>query len=419
MISILGINTNFEDANLKNFTEISIDSKISFLDYDFVIIDTDNICQTNNIGELLKTFDVIKKQIDILLKHSKNIFVLLGNNDIYKGHVLNFLPIFPPSLTYLEGKKMTFCGTNHYNFIWETIKDTTHYLAYFENEFGTPLIKTHNMEKLIATFVEVTNGKIFFLPRPYEAYDHDTFVDWQKATNRFFETIIELDKASKKATLEYSLPSWTEKFLLPNENKEKTKLIKLEKDYTEIQNNIEKQKQIIENFNHYKLLLTATGPQLEEIAINVLSELSLKFTKSERNRADIIATYDNIPIVFEIKGLTKSAGEKDSAQLEKWASEYLGQYNKQAKAILLINGFKDLPLDKRTEPVFPHQMLKYATSREHCLITTTQLLCLYIDIKNNKKDKKIIIEDLLKTVGLYTKYTNYKEYIQSEETISK
>ena len=82
------------------------------------------------------------------------------------------------------------------------------------------------------------------------------------------------------------------------------------------------------------------------------------------------------------------------------------------KPILVVNGFCETPLDKRKEEVFPHQMLKYCQSRGHVLVTTVQLLCMYIDIKQHPERTKEIIEELLNCVSIYNKYTDYGEFIK-------
>ena len=80
-------------------------------------------------------------------------------------------------------------------------------------------------------------------------------------------------------------------------------------------------------------------------------------------------------------------------------------------ALLIVNGYNTLPLDQRTEEVFPDQMLKYSTSREQTLITTTQLLCLFVEIQEHPDCKEERIQELLSTTGRYNRYTDYSEFI--------
>jgi hypothetical protein len=79
---------------------------------------------------------------------------------------------------------------------------------------------------------------------------------------------------------------------------------------------------------------------------------------------------------IEVKGRdTGSAGEKHAAQLEKWVMGHFEKTGEHAKGLLVVNGFKDVELLARTEPVFPAQMIPFSTSRGHALISGVQLLC--------------------------------------------
>lgn len=174
---------------------------------------------------------------------------------------------------------------------------------------------------------------------------------------------------------------------------------------------IEAEQKAIDNITNYKRLLTETGEPLENIVKQVLSELGFELCMAEEKRSDVIAKYNNIDIVAEIKGVGKSAAEKHAAQLEKWASQFLIDHGHQPRALLIVNGYNTLPLDQRTEEVFPDQMLKYSTSREQTLITTTQLLCLFVEIQEHPDCKEERIQELLSTIGRYNRYTDYSEFI--------
>jgi hypothetical protein len=90
---------------------------------------------------------------------------------------------------------------------------------------------------------------------------------------------------------------------------------------------------------------------------------------------------------LEIKGLSKSAREKDAAQLEKWVSEYTVAHDRVPKGILLVNAWRERPIDRRDQPAFPAQMVPYATNRNHCLCTTSQLLsALTLSTTRSKRD---------------------------------
>ena len=165
-----------------------------------------------------------------------------------------------------------------------------------------------------------------------------------------------------------------------------------------------------------KLLLTTSGSLLEEITKQVLSELGFSILDSERGRSDIVAQYGDINIVAEIKGVTKSAAEKHAAQLEKWVSQYIEETEVTPKALLIVNGFSETPIKNRKEEVFPSQMLKYCEARGHTLITTTQLLCLFIEVKQNPECKQERLNELLSCIGKYKRYQDIENYLISYDS---
>ena len=159
-------------------------------------------------------------------------------------------------------------------------------------------------------------------------------------------------------------------------------------------------------------MITSSGSILEEIVKTVLVEIGFSLQKAEIGRSDLIASYGDFNIVAEIKGVTKSAAEKHAAQLEKWVSEYYEENNQMPKALLIENAFCETPLSERKEEVFPDQMLKYCEARGHALITTTQLLCMYIEIKKDPSCAQERITELLSCVGKYPRYLDYENFLE-------
>ena len=158
---------------------------------------------------------------------------------------------------------------------------------------------------------------------------------------------------------------------------------------------------------------------MEEVVQETLQEIGFTLSEAEVGRSDIIASYNGTDIVAEIKGVSKSAAEKHAAQLEKWVAQFIEEKEHAPKPLLIVNGYSDTPLVERVEDVFPNQMLKYCAARGHALITTTQLLCLYIEIKKNPTCAEERITELLSCVGKYQRYLDYNNYIklvQNEET---
>ena len=208
------------------------------------------------------------------------------------------------------------------------------------------------------------------------------------------------------------MPLWTEDIKILNEEAEELKLEQEIKKLDVIKTKIKKRKELIDKIKQKKKLIAASGTPLEEIVKETLQEIGFKLCDTEIGRSDVIATYNDIDIVVEIKGVSKSAAEKHGAQLEKWVSQFFEENERSPKPILIVNGFCDTPLTERTEDVFPDQMLKYCQARSHALITTTQLLCLYIEIKTNPTCATERINELLSCVGKYQRYLDPENYLK-------
>ena len=450
---ILGINTEFESLKFSGFNEVPFSSTTALFGYNAVIIDTLSISNnykrdykatyqnkamlsTDASCAIVEDYSRIKEQLIELLKEGKNIFVLLGNNEscvIYTGekqysgtgknarctnivrdfNTYSFLPI-DVSITHVYGEDIEACGNPLYKDFFNKVNETFQYEAYFNKPVGTPLMKAKGSSKIISSVVEYENGKIIFLPHPYYEDDYTENKYWMENGKKYLEGIFELNERLCKSNDDYILPEWANNFLILNEADEQKVLENYIEQRKVLEEKITIQKTKICELLKYKNLITSSGKVLENIVKQVLTELGFSLSETEPGRSDVIAKYGRNDIVIEIKGVTKSAAEKHAAQLEKWVALFIEENEKTPKPLLIVNGYCDLPVTERTEDVFPKQMLKYCKARAHALISTTQLLCLFIEIKNNPECKKERIKELLNTEGIYNRYTNIGEYLKNK-----
>lgn len=208
------------------------------------------------------------------------------------------------------------------------------------------------------------------------------------------------------------MPGWANDIHILDEKAKLKSLNTIQNKIAKLQQELENENAAIKELQRYKLLLTSSGSELEEIVKQVLAELGFTILEAEKGRSDIIAKYGENAIVAEVKGVTKSAAEKHAAQLEKWVAQYVEENEVLPKGILIVNGYCDTPLSERIEEVFPEQMLKYCVARGHALLTSTQLLCLYIEICTNPACKDERITELLSCVGRYERYRETKDYLK-------
>jgi hypothetical protein len=169
----------------------------------------------------------------------------------------------------------------------------------------------------------------------------------------------------------------------------------------------------LQKLQRRKILITGAGKALETIVEEAFKALGFEVEPGAVGRSDRVVRHTDLGIaILEIKGKSKSAAERDCAQLEKWISEHHIAHNDKAKPILVVNAWRELAVDKRVEAAFPHQMLEFATARGHCLITGSQLLCAWLHVEKEPAIAAAIRRELFDTVGCFGGYADSSSWIQ-------
>ena len=438
---VLGINTNLWRKSATWLDEFDFDSSVSFSDYDAVIIDTGNILINYEEADsspyldkvLLSVYDShrivedykrLKKQITEFLKHGKLVFVIVDKNEscyicrssseYYAKDSFDtnsFLPCHI-DIQYLYGEKYEKCCNGAYKEFFDNTGDLISYSAQFMIKNAIPLLKVPNSDRMISAEVQYENGKLILLPCIIDDPNDEAI---ERSRENYLSELSNLINRLYSSDAKLVLPEWTYSFQILDEKKQQEKLNSDLNKLEILKIKVAKEQTKLEVVQSYKALLSETGSALESISTKVLSNLGFKILETEPGRSDIIAKYKEQYVVIEVKGVTKTAAEKHAAQLEKWVAEFIDKNGFQPKPLLIVNAFKDTPIFERTEDAFPKQMLKYSRAREHALVSTTQLLCLYIDIKTNPDKKESLIKELLSTIGVYNRYTNISDYLQPIE----
>ncbi len=252
----------------------------------------------------------------------------------------------------------------------------------------------------VALNIPVENGNIVILPKielHYKDEDDDEY-----RFQRLFAALERLNselKEQKASVSAISLPDWVRGYHIGNEKKDILALHDLISEADELRQRIEKQQAKMEQYNQLKILLFGSGRNLEEMVERIFKSFGYEILESVANRDDVIIKYREQIGVIEVKGVNGSSGEKQAAQLEKWVAEYTIDHDIVPKGILIVNAFRDKSLDERKEKTFPQQMLKYSKGREQCLLSTTQLLDIYLSFTEGKLTSDQVHEMLFSTIG--------------------
>lgn len=333
-------------------------------------------------------------------------------NIVREFNAYSFLPI-KLNVTEVVGERIDICCSSPYRDFFTNTRTCYYYASYFSvAENSTILGKIKGTDKVVAAVIPYGSGKIVLLPQIYEEEEYKTEDVWKENGKKYLDSLFELNRRLKITDEEMDLPGWAQNIYILDEKVKLKKQNTIENKIAKLEKELDKERIAVQEVQKYKLLLTSSGTTLEEIVKQVLDELGFTILEAEKGRSDIIAKYGEVAIVAEIKGVTKSAAEKHAAQLEKWVAQYIEENEVSPKGMLIVNGFCDMPLNERLEDVFPQQMLKYCVSRGHVLLTSTQLLCLYIEVCKNPICKEERITELLSCVGKYERYREIKDYLK-------
>lgn len=435
---IVGINTHFLFNTTKKFPSFcqkGFDKNISLYDYDTVLINSKisfqgrsaerrsyqtGLCLSDEtLFQLSTIFDSFRTQLTELLQQGKNIYVIMNQTETYyhldyqhERYDFDIMSYLPVKVEYeiLSGQEFHIENREPYNSFFTSIKQYISYENIIKCDFLEKLITIKGTNKCIGGVCNIYNGKIIFIPdfsrRTAEMLIFENEKVRPETDNRdevFLDAVFKLEEKLTE-NIEEKLPYWAESFLILNEDDIKENISNTEQKLEKLQGELESQKNELKSIQEYKYLLTSSGKTLESIVKRVLQEIGFTLFETEENRTDVIAKYKDRDVVFEIKGVKHSAAEKNAAQLEKWVSEFISVNNKIPKAVLIVNGYYEVPITERNEPIFPNQMLNFSKGREHCLLSTYQLLKLFIEIKQHPEKSEHLINELLNTVGVYEKY---------------
>jgi hypothetical protein len=382
-------------------------SNQNLLEFDFILIDVEELIKETKdkwSGDVKARFTQInefvkRKDVPIVFfctqKSSKFILGISG----IQTNLFESLGIEVDEIK-MEGRKIEFNSNTQFSNFCQRYANEFEYLVGFASHPGTSI----GSAKFKNTSVGFYTKDFVFFP----ALTEDSAINEEE----FFTELYQVCKSIRKGDEVTIVPEWTNEYLLPGEKDEKDKLSRIEAEIEQLMQEKAVSEARLSSYLPMKQLWCTTGTTLENSAKMVFEELGFTLFPTVPGRDDIIMTIGDQTIIVEVKGVTKSAGEKNAAQLEKWLSTYLAEKEIKAKGILLVNAFREFPLVDRKQDAFPAQMIPYATQRNQCLLTTVQLSSILLYCRENADEKSKIIQELLTTVGIYDKFDKWNQYIQ-------
>lgn len=323
-----------------------------------------------------------------------------------------------------QGTEIDLKAGEPFSSFWREYQEWFRYEAYLEEPIGTSFLTIAGTELCVACAASKGNGLVVFLPQfdDTEESDEDEADDPEaeaaEQEKRFVDALIQLVASLKGDLGEFALPDWSGDYRLPRETESLDKIEALESEASKLLSKADDERKRAMLMQQRKILFTGTGESLRLIAHQAFEALGFGASEGAPGRTDVVLTSAEGAAVAEVKGLGKSAREKDAAQLEKWASEYRIQHGAAAKGILVVNTFCSKPLSERPDASFPDQMLPYSKDRGHCLMTGWQLLCAWLDAEADGRRKASIRKSILHCVGTYDRYDDWTKYLSIKDASS-
>jgi hypothetical protein len=384
-------------------TGIDYASTRTVLEFDAIFVDSYGLTQ-----QVINSAAISFRLEEFLefLSLGRTIVVFIGTSNLK-----TYLPIETIGLKPLSGKMFDFKGPDYLKAFWLAVEPDMQYLAHIDSEhcLGKPFLFVPSTNKPVATWIKLERGNILLLP--FLSMDLNNPFNYRNRCGRFVTAFKKLNDhlAPKKQTV--SLPAWSAHYGWERERKLRENLVSLQKQTDEISKQISTKTLELEIEDKLKVLFASKGDVLVDVVIGVFQELGAKANPGEPGRDDVIVEFEGKHAVIEVKGKKSSAAESDAAQLEKWVVGFKEEKGADPKGILLIDAHCETPLAERTDPAFPHQMLKYSTQREHCLITTTQLLGLLLEARANPEKRVDLVNSLFSTVGVFQQFSDWKKFL--------
>lgn len=403
-MNICCIGREFAHPTVKN---VEFTSAQSLLDFDAVIIDFEGLVRLQHTGHIYPfMMERRKNELSEIMTLGRVVVVFVEQ---FQFEIL--LPVADVNPVQSHGKRMAFKGSNMLNEFWVSIKESMEYRAYWNGGNGeTFAFVKDKPEWSVAELVKHGKGHLILLP--WLKWDGDTrSASYKQVCNWFIIALTKLIDQLNPQTSDFCLPTWSAHYGWQSEIKLNDDLIKLNQQKDSILQLIAEKNHELAAENKLKILFTAKGDVLAHAVMDIFRQIGANAQPGDPGRDDIIVEFNGKLAVVEVKGKKGSAAEADAAQLEKWVAGTKEQREINPKGILVINAYCETPLLARIEPAFPHQMLKYSFQREHCLITTTQLLGLFLETRANPEKRVSLVDSLFSTVGVFDGFSDISTFL--------
>lgn len=272
-------------------------------------------------------------------------------------------------------------------------------------------VKESASSEIISLMDNVESESIAFMPKKFS--NRVFFIPWIPSAEEFFwKAVSEL--ARELSGSSESAPEWVYAYELPTLREKNIAITEFQKTI----DTAEKEKESIlceknKLIDIRDTLLFRDGIKLQSTVKDVLNEIGISARDGKMGREDVIFELDDKTFVSEVKGLKKSAAERHLNQLNSKKSQYEFELKKKTKGILIVNAWRELPLENRDSndnPIFPDQMMDVTKMWEFSLLTTQQLFVAYCKHLEGNFKRDEFISKLYETIGRFAGLKEIENY---------
>lgn len=220
----------------------------------------------------------------------------------------------------------------------------------------------------------------------------------------------ELDSFLKEIGLvenKIEIPDWLVEYKFFNDNELLDSLKNEEERLRNVSKIIENIKNQLNENMSYKVALISSGDELVSIVFDILQEiLSCDLSDFEdKKNEDFLIQKTDVTFIGEIKGITSNVKSEHVSQLDVHYQGYLDKLQEtnseeNVKALLIINPFRNKPIDVRDE--IHINQINLAERNGSLIITANVLLNLFEKYKHNEINSDSIVNLLKEKTGLLT-----------------
>ncbi|WP_431881193.1 hypothetical protein [Micromonospora chalcea] len=347
--------------------------------------------------------------------------------------LLSALPIAEHDISGARGSRISVAGDGPIPALLRKYKDYLSYKAVMTQHPGAPLAHVSGTERVVSFMQRSTNGghlillpSVDFLAPENEHEREDPTPEDEEASPGDLWLPVALDFqmdllaaiAALGGSTDSTRPPWAERYATDEQDRLRVQIVDQQKVIEGARAklaDLQKESELVESRNQ---LFLGSGRALELEVKTVLELLGGVVTEPEPGRDDWKVSFPEGAAVVEVKGVSKSAAEKHAAQLEKWVANSFEETGVSPKGILVVNTWREKPLDERTEADFPAQMIPYSASRGHCLISGLQLFVMRSDLQRDPSRAEYWRRQILETSGVFDECADWRTVIHEVSALN-